>query len=145
MFLLHRFAPGKKRALAEALDQHTEAVIHGQEDIVDRTPAQSEELAPELEGLFRLADRVYTTLAPVEPSAEFVSDLKTKLFEMQSSELESRQTWLDRRANAVRVSRVLGIAVSTLAVAAFATRILASFLMLIAFIVNRRRKTTAHA
>jgi hypothetical protein len=144
MFLIRSFAPGKKRALAEALDRHTEALIHGQ-DNADRMPDRSDQPAPELEGLFRLADRVYATLAPVEPSEDFVSDLKTKLFEMQSGELKSRQTWLDRRANAVRVSRILGVAVSTLAVAAFAARILASLLMLLAFIANRRRKTTAHA
>lgn len=138
-----KFRTPRKKILTELLEEHADTLIHEGEDTAPQLLEQHPDAAPELKGLFGLVHRISTTLVPVEPSKEFVLDLKTKLAGMQAEHAESRATWAKRRNRVVKASRVLATVVSVLAAAALLAQIIGSIAVLIAFIVGRRRKMTA--
>jgi hypothetical protein len=135
----------QKTELDEILARHAEDLREGR-DTTEELIREHGEVFPALEGLLRVAQRAYSTLVPVEPEAAFAADLKQRLIaEQRQRQARSAVRWTERRQRAGRVSRLLGLAVSMLAVATMVVQIMGSILMLIALMVRRRRRSSAAA
>lgn len=135
---------GRKKRIRGLLSEHADSLITGEDRSADILADHPDE-APQLEGLFKLANRLATTATPVEPSPDFVENLKGKLYQLQILENERRAAWDSRREQAMKVSRVLGLIISIIAIVALLARFASAIIRLVAFLTARRRKTPATA
>jgi hypothetical protein len=122
--------------LAQALERHTEALFKRRAGS-DATPYRHD---PDAAALFRINKRLYETLMPVEPSDAFVEQLKGKIMQMHATETKRR---LAKRP--VEKRNWVRTLVSVFAFATIAARVIGSILLIIAFIMKRRRRATAAA
>jgi hypothetical protein len=122
--------------LAQALERHTEALFKRRAGS-DATPYRHD---PDSAALFRINKRLYETLVPVEPSDAFVEQLKGKVMQMHATETKRRLA-----NHKVQKRDWVRTAVSVFAVATIAARIIGSILLIIAFVMKRRRRATAAA
>ncbi len=136
MGLRHR---AKEARLEDILDQHANTLIEGG-DSTEALVQEYGEVFPALDSLLRLAQRVHGILMPVEPSQEFVTDLRTKLITRQQGDQAVAVAWTVRRKRWERISRVLVPIVSIIAVLALAVRIAGSLILIVTFIIGRRRR-----
>ncbi len=120
------------------LDQHTEASLVGDDEVM-REIEEHPEVTPELRGMFRLTKRLAAAFVPVEPATQFVQDLKGKLAEMQRKQAASVTVWSKRRVRARQISRVLSTFISAVAIVALVARVIGSIVLLIAYLVGRRK------
>ena len=133
-------------ALDDVLQEHADALITGEDNsaqLLEQYPASAQLLG----NLFHIAGRVFKTLSPVEPSPEFMADLKAKLVEIQTGQAESALRWRERRTRFAGTSRVLATIMSVLAVVALVAQLVGSVVLVITLIVGlgRRRKSAAAA
>jgi hypothetical protein len=120
-----------EEALSDALDRHTEALFKRRAGS-DATPFKHD---PDAAEMFRLSKQVYETMRPVEPSDAFVDDLKIKLLEMHATQPRRNQIKVQAKPNWARIFTIAGIA----------AQILAPIVMILAFILTRRRKSATSA
>lgn len=125
-----------EKELAEALGSHSDALVHGRDDTPNLLARHASE-APVLTGLFRLSHRLYDTLLPVEPSREFVADLKDRLTQSQA---QTTAAWLERKHRVARFSSTLGLLLMSFAVLTLFIRLIASLIMIIGVILSRGRR-----
>ncbi len=132
----HRTKTPDTKLLAELLDRQAEALLQGEnneQELVEEYP----ELAESAGELFRLARRVSRTLQPVEPSAQFVRELGVRLSLEEVAPASRRWERWRKRLN--RRPNVVGTIVSIVAIIALIVRLVGSVIMIIAFILSRRR------
>ncbi len=125
--------------LEEVLDRHAEALIVGQ-DRSEELLREYGETYPALAHLLPLAGRLEEALKPVEPSEQFVRRLKVRLMEEHAGQW--RAAWAPQPDRLLRVSRILGVIVSALAIIALLVRIASSIFMLVMILTERRRRST---
>ncbi len=125
--------------LEEVLDRHAEALIVGQ-DRSEELLREYGETYPTLAHLLPLAGRLGAALKPVEPSEQFVRRLKVRLMEEHAGQW--RAAWEPQPDRLLRVSRILGVIVSALAIIALLVRIASSIFMLVMILTERRRRST---
>ncbi len=130
--------------LEALLEEHAESLLVG-EDRTDVLVAQHGRTFPLLDGLLRLARRLYALLVPVEPSDEFVSALRVRLVEAHARQMKSADAWNSRRERVRKLSNTLGLAVSALALIAVAARVIGSIVMLVMVVVRGRRRRSPAA
>lgn len=128
--------------LEEVLDRHAEALMAGQ-DRTEEILREHGTAHPALAGLLLLAGRLQETLKPVEPSEQFVAQLKAHLLRAHAEQVRSALLWTPQPDRLMRVSRILGIVVSVLTVIALLVRIASSIFMLVMILSERRRRSTA--
>jgi hypothetical protein len=123
------------KMLEEALDRHAEALFKRRAGS-DATPyKQNHEVA----GLFQLNKQLHAALVPVEPSDAFMEQLRVELMSAHQSETHRRQ-----RIRPVQQKRSLAqTAFSVFTAATVIARILAPFVVVIAFILARRRRASS--
>lgn len=150
-----RTAPGKgianvsRNKIVELLSQHADALQAGG-DADEELLAANPERRGALAGLFALAGRVRSALAPVEPPPDFVADLKRQLVANadRARAVTRRERAVQRRALVVAAGA--GGAVYLLGLVALALRAGLSLAGLLAAVIRRRRgdstqSTTADA
>jgi hypothetical protein len=120
-----------KESLEQALDRHTEALFKRRAGS-DATPyKQNAEAAT----LFHLNKALHAALVPVEPSDSFMEQLRIELMSAHGTELTRRER--------VRPAKKLNLVQAAFSVFTFATlvaKILAPVVVVIAFLVARRRR-----
>jgi hypothetical protein len=123
-----------KESLEQALDRHAEALFKRRAGS-DATPyKQNAEAAT----LFHLNKELHAALVPVEPSDSFIEQLRIGLMVTHGTEMTRRKR--------VRPSKRLNLLQAAFSVFTFATliaKILAPFVVVIAFLVARRRRTVS--
>ncbi len=127
--------------LGDVLQAHADALVAGQDntqELLEHHPS----IFSKLEQLLHLARRISQVLVSVEPSPQFVSELKVKLGELQAKQEER---WNRRIERATRLTQALGLVVSVLALAALVTHFIGSIVMVVALLVGRRRRKAAAA
>jgi hypothetical protein len=131
-------------ALSDLLARHADSLNAG----VDTTPdlVRDYKASPSAAGLFQLARELHTAMPPVKPSRAFVDGLGYELEQAHARRTRSALRWARRqRSWAVRASRVVGAAVSLLALLGLVVRVLVSFVMLIMLIVRQKQRSAATA
>jgi hypothetical protein len=122
---------------ADILAAQADALIHD-EDRTDDLLRQAEG-DPRLADLLVLARQVKSVLVPVEPSPEYVADLKRELMGTRAESIRAAQRGLTARVRSG--ARKLHPA---WAVAAIVTSLAGSVLAVVAITNRRRRLTTGH-
>jgi hypothetical protein len=132
----------RRRRLTELLNEHADRLTSGAEseqELLAQHPEETDVLA----GLVSLSRRLYETLVPVEPSSQFVSNLKTAITDETDAQASMVERWRTRRVRLAQHSSMLGRVVSVVAVIALVTRLVASIVMIVALLVSRRRHPAA--
>ncbi len=122
--------------LADALDRHADALLSGS---TGRRVRRQFENDSDVDDLFMLAEELADFMAPVEPSPQFVRQLKGNLAGAQADRLALQATRASRRASTIQTI------LSIFAVTAVVARVLATLVMLIALVINlnKRRRSAA--
>jgi hypothetical protein len=125
-----------KEMLEQALDRHTEALFKRRAGS-DATPYKQN---AEAAALFHLNKELHAALVPVEPSDAFMEHLRIGLMAAHGKEMSRRQ-----RIRPVKKANLAKTALSVFTVATMVARIAAPFVVVIAFLVARRRRTASAA
>jgi len=98
-----------KQTVADILAAHADRLVQGERETAD-LPGMSAEQLSALDPLMRVAERVHTALAPVQPSPTFVRQLGQQLIATTS---QSRKAMTRRTRRAILVvAAALGSVVS---------------------------------
>ncbi len=127
--------------LSDVLDQHAKDLIAGNE-APDALLAQHPDADPNaLRHLFSLGRGTYRVLsaARVEPSRDFVEDLKSKLMQEEAYHDASAERWRGRQAWASDRGMALGSIVAILAAVAVLVHVVGTIVLLVAFIIGLGR------
>jgi hypothetical protein len=127
-----------RRRDIEALDQRTDAILAGTES----EAPQDRDSPQQLHDLISVARHLAKTLVPVEPSPDFAGSLKAGLSEMHARQVAAAKEVAAQRGLAHN-PQVLRTILSIFAVAALAARLIASVVMVVAILANRRRRSAA--
>ncbi len=92
-----------------------------------------------------MAERLYQVLRPVEPSEQFVAELKARLAAIQQNPALSATQWKLRQERARQRGQIVRVVVAAVAIGAVLARLAASALIIIGFIIRRRRRTASAA
>jgi hypothetical protein len=123
-----------KETLDQALDRHTEALFKRRAGS-DATPyKQNAEAAV----LFHLNKELHAALVPVEPSDSFMEQLRIELMAAHGPEMSRRE-----RMRPAKKASLAQTALSVFTAATMIARILAPFVVVIAFVLARRRRTSS--
>jgi hypothetical protein len=144
MFDLNHHHEPDMDALSDLLARHVDSLNAG----VDMTPDLMREYDehPSVTGLLQLSRELHTTMTPARPSLDFVEKLGYELEQAHMRRTRSMRRWSRRqRSWTVRLSRVVGAAVSLLAVLGLVIRVLVSFAMLIMLIARQKQRSAAAA
>jgi hypothetical protein len=144
MFDLNHHHEPDMETVPDLLARHVDSLNEG----VDTTPDLMREYDehPSITGLLELSRELHTTMTPVRPSLDFVEKLGYELEQAYMRRTRSARRWSRRQRNwAVRLSRVVGAAVSLLAVLGLVIRVLVSFVMLIMLIARQKQRSAAAA
>jgi hypothetical protein len=120
--------------IEELLQKHSQALVVDDEPAV-RAVEQIGAQERTLTQLFDLSHELKTTLKPINPSRQYVGDLRARLAESRAAALVKRAR---RSANFRKTVRTTLI---VLAVAAVATQIVSSIIMVIMYLRSRRQAT----
>jgi hypothetical protein len=127
-----------RREDTESLDRHSEAILAGTE----RDAPLDGDNPQELTRLIGVVRHLAKTLVPVEPSPDYVGSLKARLADMHSRQVAAAQEVAAQRGLAQN-PQILRTVLSIFAIAALAARLVASIVMVVAILANRRRRSAA--
>jgi hypothetical protein len=123
-----------KEMLEQALDRHTEALFKRRAGS-DATPyKQNAQVGP----LFHLNKQLHAALVPVEPSDTFMEQLRIQLMTAHGPEMARRE-----RIRPAKKANLAQTAFTVFTAATMIARILAPFVVVIAFLLARRRRTAS--
>jgi hypothetical protein len=124
------------RDLEDLVQRHADALVSGR-DIAPELTNQNPSSARALSRLFGLTRRLNESFSPVEPSRNFVSDLKSRLAEAHAVSLD------EQKRHAQRLRTAIGTGVGALIVIALLARLVGTILMVVAFLARLRRRSVA--
>jgi hypothetical protein len=130
-----------KQVVADVVEEYSEALLKGEDksrQLIERYPETSGVVAD----LFALTNRLYEALVPVEPSHQFVAELKANLANLRASTLLStaRGGFQSRLPARTRIAGPRYTFLSVIAGVALITSLVGSIVMLVALLVGRGRR-----
>lgn len=126
-----------KQHVADMIEEHSEALLRGEDrsrQLLERYPEVSGVLAD----LFSLTNRLYDALVPIEPSHQFVAELKANLAHLRASTV--KQGFQHRPPVRTRIANPQRTLLSVVAGVALITSLVGSVVMLVALLVGRGRR-----
>lgn len=138
---IFRRTSANKQHIADAVEEYSEALLRGEDrsyQLLERYPESSGVLSD----LFSLTNRLYGVLVPMEPSQQFVADLKASLAHLRASTTFStlRKSFRPRPPARTRIANPQHSILSVVAGVALITSLVGSVVMLVALLIGRGRR-----
>lgn len=130
-----------REELSQVLDDHADGLLNGEDNSDELLVAHPDADEQSLGTLMSLGRGTYRILSAVhvEPSRDFVDDLKSKLMQEEAYHDASAKRWQGRKAWASDRGMAIGTAVAILAAAAVLVHVVGTIVLLVAFIIGMGR------